>query len=56
MVPPGQIMRKQIPPNKTNDVLEFSKKRPDERFGTIQRGTQVAFFFLFVSSFGWQIN
>ncbi|KAJ2928490.1 hypothetical protein H1R20_g8598, partial [Candolleomyces eurysporus] len=32
-VPPGQIMRKQIPPNKTNDVLEFSKKRPDERFG-----------------------
>jgi eukaryotic translation initiation factor 2C len=40
-VPSGQIVRKQIPPHKMNDVLTFSKKTPDERFEIIRRGIQV---------------
>ncbi|KAJ2912725.1 hypothetical protein MD484_g7689, partial [Candolleomyces efflorescens] len=58
MVPPGQIMRKQIPPNKTNDVLEFSKKRPDERFGTVQRGTQYLQYgqSQYIRSFGMTVD
>ncbi|RXW23179.1 hypothetical protein EST38_g2678 [Candolleomyces aberdarensis] len=57
-VPPGQIMRKQIPPNKTNDVLEFSKKRPDERFGIVQRGTQHLQYgqSQYVRSFGMSVD
>ncbi|TEB08819.1 eukaryotic translation initiation factor 2C [Coprinellus micaceus] len=39
-VPSGQIVRKQIPPHKMNDVLTFSKKTPDERFEIIRRGIQ----------------
>ncbi|KAJ3501716.1 hypothetical protein NLJ89_g9216 [Agrocybe chaxingu] len=41
MVPPGQIMRKQIPADKTNDVLNFSKQSPSERLKSIREGLQV---------------
>ncbi|KAI9467034.1 argonaute-like protein [Lactarius psammicola] len=37
-VPPGQIMRKQVPPDKTNSVLEFSAKRPNERLRSVVDG------------------
>ncbi|KAF8165769.1 argonaute-like protein [Crassisporium funariophilum] len=38
---PGQIMRKQIPADKTTDVVEFSKMAPDQRFASIKEGLQV---------------
>ncbi|KAI0254712.1 argonaute-like protein [Lactifluus subvellereus] len=40
-VPPGQIMRKQVPPDKTNSVLEFATKRPNERLESICNGLAV---------------
>ncbi|KAH9062679.1 argonaute-like protein [Lactarius vividus] len=40
-VPPGQIMRKQVPPDKTNSVLEFAMKRPNDRLGSIVNGLGV---------------
>ncbi|GJE88333.1 protein argonaute [Phanerochaete sordida] len=40
-VPPGQIMRKQVPSDKTKDVVEFSTKRPIQRFDSIQAGLGV---------------
>ena len=43
-VPPGQIMRKQVPPEKTKDVLEFATKKPHERLQSITNGLSVACF------------
>jgi eukaryotic translation initiation factor 2C len=40
-VPAGQIMRKQVPPEKTKDVLEFATKRPEERLASIKNGLAV---------------
>lgn len=40
-VPPGQIMRKQVPPEKTKDVLEFATKRPEHRLASITNGLSV---------------
>jgi eukaryotic translation initiation factor 2C len=40
-VPPGQIMRKQVPPEKTKDVLEFATKRPLDRLQSISNGLSV---------------
>ncbi|KAI9448012.1 Piwi-domain-containing protein [Lactarius indigo] len=40
-VPPGQIMRKQVPPEMTNSVLEFATKRPNDRLGSIVNGLGV---------------
>jgi eukaryotic translation initiation factor 2C len=37
-VPNGQIMRKQIPADKTNEVVEFSKLSPQERLNSIRHG------------------
>lgn len=34
-------MRKQIPPEKTKDVLEFATKRPRERLESIKNGLTV---------------
>ena len=34
-------MRKQVPPDKTNSVLEFATKRPNERLGSICNGLSV---------------
>lgn len=42
-VPKGQIMRKQVPPEKTSSVLDFATKRPDERLGSIVDGLSVCF-------------
>ena len=35
-IPPGQIMRKQVPSTKTKDVLDFATKRPDQRLESIR--------------------
>ncbi|KAJ7611818.1 argonaute-like protein [Roridomyces roridus] len=40
-VPPGQLMRKQVPPEKTKDVLDFATKKPADRLNSIVAGLQV---------------
>lgn len=40
-VPPGQIMRKQVPPEKTKDVVEFATKRPPDRLASIRQGVEM---------------
>jgi len=40
-VPPGQIIRKQVPPDKTNSVLDFATKHPNERLASICNGLNV---------------
>ena len=40
-IPEGQIMRKQLPPEKTKDMVEFATKRPNERLDSIKRGLGV---------------
>ncbi|KAI6013275.1 hypothetical protein EDC04DRAFT_2904693 [Pisolithus marmoratus] len=41
VVPEGQIMRKQVPPEKTKDVLEFAMKKPHDRLASITSGLMV---------------
>ncbi len=38
VVPEGQFMWKQIPPNKVTDMLSFSAKNPAQRLKSIQEG------------------
>jgi eukaryotic translation initiation factor 2C len=38
---PGQIMRKQVPPEKTKDVLEFATQKPEARLNSIRNGLGV---------------
>lgn len=38
---PGQIMRKQVPPEKTASVLEFATKKPEARLESIVNGLKV---------------
>ncbi|KAG8837222.1 hypothetical protein FRC18_009742 [Serendipita sp. 400] len=40
-VPKGQIMRKQVPSEKTSSVLEFATKKPEARLESIVNGTKV---------------
>ncbi|KIK66591.1 hypothetical protein GYMLUDRAFT_69767 [Collybiopsis luxurians FD-317 M1] len=40
-VPPGQIMRKQVPPEKTKSVLDFATKKPEDRLQSIKNGLEV---------------
>lgn len=42
---PGQLMRKQFPEDKTNEMVEFARKKPHERLQAIQRGLQVTLYF-----------
>lgn len=52
LVPPGQIMRKQVPAEKTKDVLAFATKRPEDRLRSIRNGvcpTLVPPFLRFIS-------
>ena len=39
---PGQIMRKQIPPEKTKDVVEFATMHPTNRLQSIRNGLGVS--------------
>ncbi|CUA66950.1 Protein argonaute-2 [Rhizoctonia solani] len=38
---PGQLMRRQVPPNLVNSVLDFSTKKPKERLNSIVAGHSV---------------
>ena len=42
-VPPGQIVRKQVPSEKTKDVVEFATKRPADRLASIRQGIDVSY-------------
>jgi len=57
-VPPGQIMRKQVPPEKTSDVLAFSTKRPEDRLQSIRAGLGVLAYGQseYVRQFGLDVN
>ncbi|TFY78817.1 hypothetical protein EWM64_g5198 [Hericium alpestre] len=41
IVTPGQIIRKQLPPEKTSDVLTFATKKPQSRLDSIRNGLGV---------------
>jgi eukaryotic translation initiation factor 2C len=40
-IPPGQIMRRQVPPEMTKLVLDFATKKPQERLASIKAGIDV---------------
>jgi len=58
VVPPGQLMRKQVPSEKTKDVLLFSTQKPHARLNSIKSGLQVFEYDRseYLSSFGMQVN
>ena len=41
-VPAGQILRKQLPSDKTSAVLHFATKRPEDRLASIKQGLNVS--------------
>jgi len=41
-VPPGQIMRKQVPPDRARDVNAFASKGPADRLTSIKNGLGVS--------------
>lgn len=57
-IPPGQIMRKQVPPEKTKDVLDFATKRPGDRLQSIRNGLSVLAYGQseYVRQFGMDVN
>lgn len=58
VVPKGQIMRKQVPPELTKNVLEFATKRPGDRLNSIQNGLGVLSYGQseYVKQFGMHID
>ncbi|KAF7351067.1 Argonaute-like protein [Mycena sanguinolenta] len=57
-VPPGQLMRKQVPPEKTKDVLDFATKKPLDRLQSIKNGINVLDYGQseYVRQFGMNVN
>ncbi|KAF8914445.1 PAZ domain-containing protein, partial [Gymnopilus junonius] len=57
-VPPGQIMRKQIPAEKTSEVVDFARLRPPQRLETIRQGLQLLQYGQseYVRSFGMNVT
>lgn len=57
-VPPGQLVRKQLPPDQINDVLRFATKRPRERLQTIKDGLQTLNYTnsAYVQQFGMRVD
>ncbi|KAJ3794428.1 argonaute-like protein [Lentinula aff. detonsa] len=55
---PGQLARKQIPPDVTREMVGFSTKRPAERLASIRNGFQVLAYGQseYVRNFGLAIN
>ena len=43
VVPEGQIMKKQVPSDKTKEMVEFSTKKPHERFNSIREALGVSY-------------
>ncbi|KAI1795193.1 argonaute-like protein [Ganoderma leucocontextum] len=57
-IPEGQIMRKQVPPEKTKDVLNFATKKPHERLQSIRAALGVLNYGQseYVKQFGMQVS
>ncbi|KAF8897601.1 argonaute-like protein [Infundibulicybe gibba] len=57
-VPPGQIMRKQVPAEKIREVIEFATKSPKERLESIKNGLAVLAYGQseYVRQFGMHVN
>jgi eukaryotic translation initiation factor 2C len=57
-VPPGQIMRKQVPSERTKDVLDFATKRPSDRLASINAGLSILNYGQseYMAAFGMQVN
>ncbi|KAJ7068346.1 argonaute-like protein [Mycena amicta] len=57
-VTPGQLMRKQVPPEKTKDVLDFATKRPADRLRSIKNGLELLAYGQseYVRQFGMNVN
>jgi len=57
-VVPGQIMRKQVPPEKTKDVLEFATQKPEARLNSIRNGLGVLQYgqSSYLRSFGFSVD
>ncbi|THU91323.1 argonaute-like protein [Dendrothele bispora CBS 962.96] len=55
---PGQIARKQIPPELTSAMVDFSRKKPDERMNSIRHGIQLMAYGQseYIRNFGLTIN
>ncbi|KAF7292384.1 Argonaute-like protein [Mycena chlorophos] len=58
VVAPGQLMRKQVPPEKTKDVLDFATKRPSDRLRSIRQGLELLAYGQseYVRQFGMNVN
>lgn len=58
VVPKGQIMRKQVPPEKTKDVLEFATMKPHDRLASISNGLAVLAYgqSQYVREFGMHVD
>ncbi|KAF8335043.1 argonaute-like protein [Cantharellus anzutake] len=58
IIPEGQFMRRQVPPEKTKDVLEFATMKPADRLDSIKRGLQVLSYGQseYVRQFGLAVN
>lgn len=57
-VPPGQLMRKQVPANKTDEVVKFATQRPERRLQSIRDGLGVLAYGQseYVRSFGLNVD
>lgn len=55
-VPPGQIARKQVPPEKTKAMVEFSTKSPSERLNSIRQGLGVSSHVQFMSFYADKVQ
>ncbi|THV02118.1 hypothetical protein K435DRAFT_792786 [Dendrothele bispora CBS 962.96] len=55
---PGQIARKQIPPELTSAMVDFSRKKPDERMNSIRHGIELMAYGQseYIRNFGLTIN
>lgn len=58
MIEEGQIMRKQVPPEKTKDVLDFATKKPADRLRSIAEGLNVLQYGQseYVKQFGMKVS
>ncbi|KAI5983309.1 argonaute-like protein [Pisolithus marmoratus] len=58
VVPKGQIMRKQVPPEKMKDILEFAMKNPHDRLASITNGLAVLAYgqSQYVREFGMHVD
>ncbi|TRM60484.1 Piwi domain-containing protein [Schizophyllum amplum] len=58
VVPPGQLMRKQVPADATREMVQFSAQRPSDRFAGIQSALQTLAYSqsTYVQHFGMSVG